>query len=72
MLKKMIAPIVIGVVTVLYYLFFFMAVIFIDMVVILKLIFGIIPLLLAGAMIAVVWSRIKEITGGEEDDLSQY
>lgn len=32
----------------------------------------IIPLILAAVMIGVLISRIKEIEGGEEDDLSQY
>lgn len=31
-----------------------------------------VPLALAGVMIGVTVSRIKEIRSGEEDDLSQY
>ena len=37
-----------------------------------QLIFGIIPLLLAGVCIYVLIERIKEIRRGEEDDLSNY
>ena len=63
--KKMIAPIVITVIVVLYYLLYFLPLI-------LKILFGIIPLLLGGVMIYVCVERIREIKGGEEDDLSKY
>jgi hypothetical protein len=68
----MIAPIVIGTAVILYYTIFFLTVIHLPMPIYLKLIFGIVPILLSGVMISVVWSRIKEIKGGEEDDLSKY
>lgn len=69
--KKMVAPIVITVVVVLYYLVYF------GVLVTLvegwwKLLLGLIPLVLAGLMIAVCYERIREIKKGEEDDLSQY
>ena len=37
-----------------------------------KVLLGIVPAVLAIVMIAVCIQRIKEIKGGEEDDLSQY
>ena len=69
--KKMMAPILVTVVVVLYYLFYF------GILITLvegwwKLLLGVIPLLLAGLMIAVCCERIREINKGEEDDLSQY
>lgn len=72
MLKKMIAPIVVGLISIIYYAFFFALILAIPMWLGVKLLLGIIPLALIGVMIAVVCSRIKEIEGGEEDDLSQY
>lgn len=72
MLKKMIAPIVVGLIFIIYYAFFFALILAIPMWLGVKLLLGIIPLALIGVMIAVVCSRIKEIEGGEEDDLSQY
>lgn len=71
--KKMVAPVVIAVLFVIYYT---------GLAVVLALISGIpglvkglfifVPLALAGVMIGVAVSRIKEIRSGEEDDLSQY
>ncbi len=71
--KKMIAPVFIAVVFVLYY---------VGIAVFLALIEDIpagavvasviIPAILAAVMIGVTVSRIKEIRSGEEDDLSKY
>lgn len=71
--KKMVAPIVVALVVVLYYIgvaVLFMTVSGIPAVV--QALMVIIPLILAAVMIGVLISRIKEIEGGEEDDLSQY
>lgn len=71
--KKMIAPIIITICFVLYYVG--IAALFIvvdDMPEIIRLILVLITLLLSGVMIAVLISRIKEIRSGEEDDLSKY
>ena len=68
--KKKIAPIVITVI-VLYYLLYFCLVISLVPVV-LKVVLAVIPAALGGAMIYVCMERIKEIDGGEEDDLSKY
>lgn len=71
--KKMIAPIIIAVIFVLYYGGFAAACLFLpEIPILIKLMFGIIPLALAGVMIYVVVTRIKEIRSGEEDDLSKY
>ena len=69
--KKMIAPIVVTVLMIIYYVLYFG---FLITVVsgVYKLILGIIPLVFAGVMIYVCIERIKEIKGGEEDDLSKY
>jgi hypothetical protein len=69
--KKMVAPILITILIVLYYLLYFGFIIsYLEGI--LKILLGIIPLALSGVMIYVCVQRIKEIKGGEEDDLSQY
>lgn len=70
--SKMVAPIIITVIFVLYYIGFFVICALMSMPVVLKLLFGLIPLLLAGVCIFVLMERIKEIRSGEEDDLSNY
>ena len=69
--KKMIAPIIITILFVLYYAFYFTIVITLP-VGVWKLFLGIIPVVLAVIMIYVCIQRIKEIKEGEEDDLSKY
>lgn len=69
--KKMIAPIVITILVVLYYITYFAFIIsLVDGI--FRILLGIIPVVLSAAMIYVCVERIKEIEGGEEDDLSQY
>lgn len=68
----MIAPIVITILLVLYYLGFFLLCIFIPMQLWIKLLMGLVPLGIAGVSIFVLVERIKEIRSGEEDDLSKY
>ena len=71
--KKMVAPIVIASIMIVYYIgviIFFMAVPGIPAA--LKIFMIVVPLVLAAVMLGVLISRIKEIQGGEEDDLSQY
>lgn len=71
--KKMIAPIIIAVIFVAYYVGIAAAFFLIDDIPgLTKLLFVIVPLALAGVMIGVLRSRIKEIRSGEEDDLSKY
>ena len=68
----MIAPIIISGIVVIYYAVFFVLLITTLESTWMKLLLGIIPILLAATMIFVCVERIKEIKGGEEDDLSQY
>jgi uncharacterized protein (DUF697 family) len=71
--KKMVAPIVVTAVFVLYYVGFACACVFLDFIPLFaKILGGVIPLLLSGVFIYVLVERIKEIRNGEEDDLSQY
>lgn len=71
--KKMIAPIVITAVVVLYFIGFVFLFAFDDSIPFLIKILGVaIPLLLAGACVYVLVERIKEIRSGEEDDISKY
>ena len=69
--RKMIAPIVVTLLMVLYYVVYFG---FLITLVegIWKYVLGIIPLLFSAVTIAVCIDRIKEIKRGEEDDLSKY
>ncbi len=69
--RKMIAPIVITVIMILYYVVYFgFLIAMLDGL--WKYLLGIIPLALAILMIAVCIERIREIKKGEEDDLSKY
>ena len=69
--KKMIAPILISVIIILYYVLYF-GILIALLGGIWKYVLGIVPLLFAGVMIKVCVERIKEIKEGEEDDLSKY
>ena len=69
--KKMIAPILISVIIILYYVLYFgILIALLDGI--WKYVLGIIPLLFGSVMIKVCLERIKEIKEGEEDDLSKY
>ena len=70
--RKMIAPIIITGIVVIYYAVFFGLLIQSLENTWLKYLLGIVPVLLGATMIFVCIERIKEIKGGEEDDLSQY
>ena len=71
MQKKMVAPIVVTVLMVAYYVAYFG--VLITMVNgIWKLILGLLPLAFSAVMVKVCIERIREIKKGEEDDLSQY
>lgn len=70
---KMIAPIIIAAILIVYYMA--IAALFMlipDLTVIVKILMVIIPLALAGVAFAVVIERVQEIRSGEEDDLSKY
>ena len=69
--RKMIAPVVVSIIMVLYYAVYFG--ILISLVEgIYKWLFGIIPVILSAIMIGVCIERIKEIKKGEEDDIGKY
>ena len=69
--KKMIAPIVVSVILILYYVVYFGFLISLfDGV--WKYLLGIIPFMLSAVIINVCVERIKEIKKGEEDDISKY
>ena len=69
--KKMTAPIVVSAIMVLYYVAYF-AVLISLVGGVWKYLLGIVPLIFSAVMIKTCIERIKEIKGGEEDDLSQY
>ena len=69
--KKMVAPIAVSVIFIVYYLVYF-AVLIALLNGFWKYLFGIVPIALAALMVAVCFDRIKEIRSGEEDDLSKY
>lgn len=69
--KKMVAPIVISVIVVLYYAAYFgLLITVLDGI--WKYVLGIVPILLSAVMVKVCIERIKEIKDGEEDDISKY
>ncbi len=69
---KLIAPIIITCISLLFLLSYIIAIILIDLPVGLCLLLLLIPLALAGVCLFVLVERIKEVRSGEEDDLSQY
>ncbi len=72
-LKKMLAPILITIFIITYYIFYFcvLCTILKENLIVLIL-FGIIPIALSVGMLYVCIQRIKEIRSGEEDDISKY
>lgn len=69
--KKMIAPMVVTVIIILYYIVYFgLLLSLLDGV--WKMVLGIIPLALSIATVKVCMERIQEIRKGEEDDIGQY
>ena len=69
--KKMIVPIIITFIVVLYYVVYFGFLISLLNTV-WKYAFGIIPLVFSVIMVKVCIERINEIKKGEEDDISKY
>ncbi len=67
----MVAPIVISVIVILYYIVYFcFLILLLDGI--WKYLLGIIPIAFSAVMIAVCVERINEIKKGEEDDISKY
>ena len=69
--KKLIAPIIVSTIMVLYYVVYF-GILIAVLDGIWKWFLGIIPLAFSAVMLKVCIERIKEIKKGEEDDLSKY
>ncbi len=70
--RKIIAPIIITILLVLYLGFFMLTWLFNPFSLAIKIIGTLIPLALIGVSAYVLVERIKEIRSGEEDDLSKY
>ena len=69
--KKMIAPVVVALILIAYYLIYFGFLIsLLDGL--FKLVLGVLPIAFTSVIIMVLIERIKEIKEGEEDDLGQY
>ncbi len=69
--RKMIAPIVISVIMILYYVVYFGFLLSL-LGGIWKYVLGIIPLIFSAVTVKVCIERINEIKKGEEDDISKY
>ena len=69
--KKIVAPIVITVLVILYYVAYFCFLVALLNTV-WAYVLGIAPILMSALLIAVCWERIKEIKGGDDDDISKY
>ena len=69
--RKMIAPVVVSVVMILYYILYFCVLISL-LEGVWKWALGLIPPVFSAVMIKVCKERIDEIKRGEEDDLGQY
>ena len=71
--SKMIAPIIIAIILIVYYVAIAAAFVLIpDIAVIVRILMVIMPLAFAGVAFAVTVERVNEIRSGEEDDLSKY
>lgn len=70
--KKIIAPIIITCILILYFIFWISGIINIPDTLGVKVIGIIVPLTFIGVSIFVLIERVKEIRSGEEDDLSKY
>ena len=69
--KKMVAPIVVTILMVVYYVVYF-GFLMTLLEGVWRYALGIIPLVFSVVMVKVCIERIKEIKGGEEDDISKY
>ena len=69
--NKILVPIVVSMIIILYYVLYF-GLLLVLLNGIWKYIFGAIPIVFSALIIKVCVERIKEIKGGEEDDISKY
>ncbi len=70
--RKMVAPIIIGILIALYMMIWISSLFYLDAPRIVVILFGIPMLALLFLWIHVVKERLDEIRSGEEDDLSKY
>ena len=70
--RKMLAPIIIGILIAFYMMIWISSLFFLDAPEFLVILFGILMLALLFLWIHVVKERLDEIRSGEEDDLSKY
>jgi len=70
--KKTIAPVIVSLILAVYYLSIGFALLKLPIPVFIKVIVLIVSVLLTGVVIMVLVQRLKEIKGGEEDDLGKY
>ena len=70
--RKMTAPILVTILVILYFFLYFGVLVALAHSTLLRLLLGICPVLLGAAVIVVCIQRLREIKGGEEDDLGQY
>jgi archaellum biogenesis protein FlaJ (TadC family) len=70
--KKMVAPIVISIMIVIYCCFYVVMCFIMPVPLVMKILFGVIPLAFIGVVVYVLVERMNEIRSGEEDDLSKY
>ena len=69
--RKMIAPIVVTVIMIAYYALYF-GFLMSLLVGVWRVVMGVCPLIFSAVTLGVCIERIKEIKGGEEDDISKY
>ena len=69
--KKMIAPIVVTLILIVYYIVYFCFLVSLFEGV-WKYAFGVVPVIFSVVMVCVCVERINEIKKGEEDDISKY
>lgn len=71
--QKLIAPIIITILIICYFIFYISLSLYLNaMPKLASILFIIVPILLMILSIHMLFERIKEIKGGEEDDLSKY
>ena len=71
-MRKFIAPIIVTVLAILYYILYFCLILVAFESLAAKILLGIIPIILSVVILYVCVQRINEIRSGEEDDLSKY
>ncbi|MDR0555039.1 MAG: hypothetical protein LBG76_09625 [Treponema sp.] len=71
-LNKTIAPVVVTICLIAYYSIYIMIILKLNIPNIIKITFLIVSIIITITIIMVLIERIKEIKGGEEDDLGKY